>query len=492
MGVARLAHMFDIDADASEAELRDVVERCERLKATAAAAQARATALWASRRRAAEAAAGVPARKRGRGLASEVALARRDAPVNGNQHLGFANALVHEMPHTLAALEAGVLTEWRATLIVKQSACLTVEDRRALDAEMCADPQALVGLGNARVEAKAAEIAARLDAAAVVERKNRAAQSAGVWTRCAPNGMVYLTALMPLSQGIGVYATLKREADVCADGRARGQVMTETLHERVTARSADQPAPVAVNLVMADTTLFGEDDCPGWVAGYGPVPAVVARDLVSDALDSEAKATLRRLYRHPSQRATGRDGIAGADLPQRVGPLHRVAGSDLPNPLLQRPDPPHRPHHPCPAGRQNHCAQRDGILRSLQLRQRSPRLDRHHQRNPRGARRRVLHPHRRGLPLHRTPTTRTAAQIQRARGPAQHRRGRAETDCLSGQPAGPVSWPASIRYRNRCRKHYVVRADELAGRPRTIYRPDGGHGRGWFEESPDFTEQGDC
>jgi hypothetical protein len=42
------------------------------------------------------------------------------------------------MPHTLAALETGVLSEWRATLLVRESACLDVEDRRRLDAEPAA------------------------------------------------------------------------------------------------------------------------------------------------------------------------------------------------------------------------------------------------------------------------------------------------------------------------------------------------------------------
>ncbi|MDZ4264944.1 MAG: HNH endonuclease, partial [Mycobacterium sp.] len=109
--------LFDVDPGAGEADLRDQVEQLERLKSAAAAAQARATALWAAKRRAAEQAAGIPLRKRGVGLSSEVALARHDAPTCGNRHLGFAQALVHEMPHTLAALESGVLSEWRATLI---------------------------------------------------------------------------------------------------------------------------------------------------------------------------------------------------------------------------------------------------------------------------------------------------------------------------------------------------------------------------------------
>ena len=82
---------------------------------------------------------GCRAAKRGRGVASEVALARRDSPVRGGRHLGFAKALVYEMPHTLAALECGALSEWRATLIVRESACLDVEDRRSLMPRLCAE-----------------------------------------------------------------------------------------------------------------------------------------------------------------------------------------------------------------------------------------------------------------------------------------------------------------------------------------------------------------
>jgi len=292
--------MFDIDPEASESQLRARVEEFEQMKSAAAAGQARATALWAQKREAGETAAGMAAGKRGRGLAGEVALARHDAPVRGGTHLGMAKALVDEMPHTLAALAAGVLSEWRATLIVRESACLSVQHRRELDAALCTDMSRMAGWGNARVAAEAKKIAARLDAAAVVDRVAKAAKDRCVTIRPAPDTMTYVTALLPVAAGVAVYAALKRAADTTFDERSRGQIMADTLLERVTGRPAQQPVPVALNLVMADTTLAGDDEEPGWLDGYGPIPAGLACKLTGDAVtDAAAKATLRRLYRHP-------------------------------------------------------------------------------------------------------------------------------------------------------------------------------------------------
>lgn len=292
--------MFDIDPAASDADLRGAVERFERLKSRAAAAQARATALWRAKRRAAEEAAGVPVSRRGRGLATEVALARRDAPVQGGRHLGFATALVDEMPYTLAALESGALSEWRATLIVRESACLSVGHRRLLDAEMSRDTARLEGWGDKRIAAEARKIACALDVAAVVDRSAKAAADRCVTIRPAPDTMAWVTALLPVAQGVSVYAALKHAADTTFDDRSRGQLMADTLVERVTGRPAEQPVSVALNLVMADTTLTGDDDSPAWLDGYGPLPSSIARALVGDAAaDADAKAMLRRLYRHP-------------------------------------------------------------------------------------------------------------------------------------------------------------------------------------------------
>lgn len=296
--------LLEFDTSANESLLVEGIATLERLKAAAAARQARLTAALDAARRSAEAAAGIPAARRCRGLAAEVALARRDSPVRGSRHLGMATALVHEMPHTLAALECGVLSEWRATILVRESACLDRDDRTRLDAEICSDSGRLDGMGDAALAAAAKAIAYRLDPHAVVDRAARAVEDRTVTIRPAPDTMTYVTALLPVAQGVSVFAALKRAADLRCDDRSRGQVMADTMVERITGRPADQPVPVAVNVVLSDQALLGIDNCPAVVAGYGSVPASFAQNLVSAAVnDPRSHAALRRLYAAPASGA---------------------------------------------------------------------------------------------------------------------------------------------------------------------------------------------
>jgi hypothetical protein len=112
--------------------------------------------------------------------------------------------------------------------------------------------------------------------------------------------MTYVTALLPVAHGVGVYAARTRAADTTFDDRTRGQVMADTLIERITGRPADVPQPIAVNLVLSDDTLLGGANTPADLSGYGPIPAAVARNLVANTLaDKRSRATLRRLYAHP-------------------------------------------------------------------------------------------------------------------------------------------------------------------------------------------------
>ncbi|WP_423182543.1 DUF222 domain-containing protein [Arthrobacter sp. NyZ413] len=266
------------------AELIDQLRALEDLKSAVAAAQARITVAFDAAQQQFQAAAGVPVEERGRGVAAQVALARRESPARGSRFLGLARALVMEMPRTLAALDAGRMNEWRATLLVKETACLSAEDRCAVDEELAADSGSFDGAGDKAIVAAARAAAYRRDPRTVTERASRAATERCVSLRPAPDTMTYLTALLPVAQGVAVHAALSRHADTLrattGDPRSRGQVMADALVERITG-TAGGVSGVEIQLVMTDRTLFQGDSEPARLPGYGIVPAAWARALLA-------------------------------------------------------------------------------------------------------------------------------------------------------------------------------------------------------------------
>ena len=290
---------------ATEADAIDQIAALESLKAACAAAQAKQTIRLEELRVEAETAAGVPKTRQGRGLAAEVALARKASGSAGGRYLGFARALMCEMPYTRDALASGALTEWRATILVRETAHLTPRDRGEIDRRLCADVSVLDGVGDRALDAEVKRLAYELDPQAVVDRHAQAVKDRRVSTRPAPDGMVRLSALLPLVSGISVYASLKMHADatVGADDRTHAQVMADALVERVTGAATVDALPVAVNVVMSDEVLLGNGDAAAHVTGYGPIPADTARAMVATSLDADAATTLRRLFKAPSSGA---------------------------------------------------------------------------------------------------------------------------------------------------------------------------------------------
>jgi len=319
VGIAGFASVLaGLPVGVGEGENLDRIRVLEELKAVCAAVQARETVAFDVARRAVEAARGVPVRDRGRGVAGEVALARRESPTLGSRHLGLARALVGEMPHTMGALTRGVISEWRATIVARETGWLPVEGRRHVDAHLAG---VLTQVGDRRLGAEARRLAQGWDPAEAVRHLRHAESERCVTIRPAPDTMVYLTALLPLVQGVAVFAALDRDAKSrIATGRAgertRGQVMADTLVERLTGQATAPAVPVEVHLVMTDTTLLGvppgtapaggagadPGEVPAWVAGYGPLPAQAARDILDPERDGPggvARVWLRRLYTHP-------------------------------------------------------------------------------------------------------------------------------------------------------------------------------------------------
>lgn len=107
--------------------------------------------------------------------------------------------------------------------------------------------------GDAQVGREARRLAQQLDVGAAVKRARKAEADRHVSIRPAPDCMTYLTGLLPVAQGVAVYVALLREADArraAGDERGKGQVLADTLVERVTGQTSAPDVPVEVDLVM--------------------------------------------------------------------------------------------------------------------------------------------------------------------------------------------------------------------------------------------------
>ncbi len=327
----------------SESECLDLVHAMERVKAAAAAVQARATeAFVASRdeRIADQSSAGeIDAREASQaraGTRAEVALARRCSPSQADRHVGLARALTREMSETMTALSAGEISEWRATILVRETATVSAEHRGEIDRRLAPD---LRRLGDRALGQAARRAAIELDQEAIVERHRRAAASRRVSVRPAPDGMAYLTILGPMVEVIGAQVALTVaeksrwvatgdpgiDAARAADERGSGAWMADRALELLSGRSEGQPQPVEVGLVMTPGDLLGRADGRGAgvaeIPGHGAILGSMARDHVlrllalaersgADDADSESAARagvwLRRLFTSPD----GRDLVA--------------------------------------------------------------------------------------------------------------------------------------------------------------------------------------
>ncbi len=298
---------------AVQAEWVDLLGELEAVKNAITATQARLTVALDEATRADEARQSIRAERRGRGVPNQVGAALRVSPHAGAGFVSTSRVWVTQMPHTFAALQAGVLSQWRATILVRETSHLSLEHRALIDEEICgpAHLTELTRMSTKRLIARIKELAAQLDVHACVKRNAKAVTERRVSIRPAPDLMVYLTALVPMAQGVQAYAQLKATADATkatGDERGVGQIMADTLIERVTTREPGQAndVPVTINLLVSDDTLLAGGNQPAVVvegasAGAGVVPAPVARNLAAHAIDKDT-AWLRSIYVNPHGR----------------------------------------------------------------------------------------------------------------------------------------------------------------------------------------------
>jgi len=286
----------------------DLLSALETLKCAAEAAQAEVTADFDRSQRAAAAARGVPVERQARGIAEQVALARRESPHRGRRHVGLARILRTELPCAREAFRAGRVSEWQVTVLARETACLSAEHRMLVDEAIAGDPERMSRMSTRELVGEVLDLSCRLDPGAVAERRRNAEADRHTTLRPAPDVMTWLGALLPVKDGVAVHKALLDEAarrKAAGDPRSRGAIMADTLVQRVLAphvATVDGPAPIplVINVVVPDTVLLGKGEGGGRVEGYGPVPGDLLREWIAEHAEAGVADWVRRLYRAPA------------------------------------------------------------------------------------------------------------------------------------------------------------------------------------------------
>jgi hypothetical protein len=112
--------------------------------------------------------------------------------------------------------------------------------------------------------------------------------------------MSFLSGYLPAEQGVACLKSLRDHTDAAkagGDPRCRDQIMADTLVERITGQTSAPDVSAEVQIMMPlDALLDANNHSPADLAGYGPLPADLARDILAT---SKGRLWWRRLYAAP-------------------------------------------------------------------------------------------------------------------------------------------------------------------------------------------------
>ena len=202
-----LAAVVGDSSPVSDAHRIDRLARLEKLRAVTAAVQAAESVRFAQSQVAEQMAANVHPEMIGRGIAEQIGLTCRIAPVIAARRLNTARAWWFELPDTYRQLLAGELHEQVAETVVSESRHLDPEKRGQVDHQL-----RTAGIDRMGVKAAIAcirKITYQADRDGYVKRGRTERRHRRVGIRSAPDTMAILSGYLPVEQGIACYAALR-------------------------------------------------------------------------------------------------------------------------------------------------------------------------------------------------------------------------------------------------------------------------------------------
>ena len=277
--------------------------------------------LYALRQRAIAAVAGLSPSEGGGPLSGvdeaereDISTALRLAPATAQSRIDIARTLVNNLPNTCAALATGEISSAHATVIARESAA-AIRDG-ATESVIFEIEQRAISYAEFHTPGQLANHIRNTVAKFAPEEFEEATQRATSLRRVScyneADGMSTVVAILPAADAqvvmnsIEAFILRQEQLDRISDinpltssqvkrslgdnNRTLDQKRADALSticanflSEISETVAPQRRPLTVNVTIDLPTLLGLAENPGQLAGYGPIPASVARELASDS-----------------------------------------------------------------------------------------------------------------------------------------------------------------------------------------------------------------
>jgi hypothetical protein len=240
----------------------------------------------------------------------EIASTLNLAPVTAQSRIDVARVLTQHLPATCAALSNGEISSAQATVIARESATLIRRgihpvQLRYLESTAIAYSEFHTP---AQVTNKVRSMVAKMEPEEFEVEAAEAVQERRVTLTAQPHGMAQILALLPAAEAQTIWLAIDKLARSQRDQSLVTTLGKETLPEFITEKlepltldqlRADALATIAaqflsitseenlahgravtLNLTLDLPTLLGLKENPGLLAGYGEIPASVARQFL--------------------------------------------------------------------------------------------------------------------------------------------------------------------------------------------------------------------
>jgi hypothetical protein len=217
------------------------------------------------------------------------------SPTRSRNLVGRAMQL-QSLPTTMAALKAGAVSLECAHAVADETALLEPEHKRAVEERIF---PAATGHTEPRIKRAVRTAILEIDPELVRQRHEAEKRRRDVRLSTCPFGMSRLTAYLSAAEAQAIAGIVTAQAKTLkGDGRNWGERKADAFKEfflgsKTGAKNGPRPrVSTQIRVVIPAGTALGLTDEPGFLAGYGPIPADLARDLAQDG-------TWRRLLTDP-------------------------------------------------------------------------------------------------------------------------------------------------------------------------------------------------